>query len=184
MGSGKLGVRAIVVLECDLCFPTPYGLSEFTGDGHTLNDGSVRPLALATTEGQDRPDLRECNHVTHDADREEEFGANPTSKDCRRTERNEPLPRYVAVHPQKPDLNGYCPGAYNDFMPRPRLVQLTENRFRYRCDACGKEWPMMNKKESLVVHQNLAQSLEAFACGVLALDLFVPRVVQVSNSRV
>lgn|GEM_PF-5472132 len=38
--------------------------------------------------------------------------------------------------------------------------------------------------ETGVVRQNLAQSLEAFACGVLALDFFVPRVVQVSNSRV
>jgi hypothetical protein len=32
--------------------------------------------------------------------------------------------------------------------PNPKLVELTDNRFVYRCDACGKEWEVMTKEQA------------------------------------
>jgi hypothetical protein len=34
-------------------------------------------------------------------------------------------------------------------MAHPRLIEISDNRFLYRCDECGEEWPMMTKRESV-----------------------------------
>ena len=70
VGIGEFGVRAIVRLEGNLCFPTSHSLSQFTGYRKTVNYWPVYPVALATTVSHDyRPMLRECNYMTHSSDR-------------------------------------------------------------------------------------------------------------------